>query len=201
MAAQATVGNPDLYVHSLHGYFILAGNPAIPILFEVERVRDGRSFATRMVRALQQMSDERTFNSQMGAQSLQLFVGGATHSASAGHESGGGADSVAPRVRRRHIFADDGKDELGGGRGGRGGGDDEDDDDDEEMGEADDEDVGGPGRPRFLVWIGIPVSHARQVVHLYAGAEFASVERRDRVSHDVAGLALDGHRAQFRFQA
>ena len=54
MAAQATVGNPDLNVHSLHGYFILAGNPAIPILFEVERVRDGRSFATRMVRALQE---------------------------------------------------------------------------------------------------------------------------------------------------
>jgi acyl-CoA thioesterase-2 len=54
MAAQATVADqPGLFVHSLHGYFILAGNPAIPILFEVERVRDGRSFATRMVRALQ----------------------------------------------------------------------------------------------------------------------------------------------------
>ena len=53
MAAQKTVLSPDLFVHSLHGYFILAGDPTIPILFEVERVRDGRSFATRMVRALQ----------------------------------------------------------------------------------------------------------------------------------------------------
>ena len=54
MAAQATVDNPLLNVHSLHGYFILAGNPAIPILYEVERVRDGRSFSTRTVRAVQE---------------------------------------------------------------------------------------------------------------------------------------------------
>ena len=53
MAAQATLPNADLSVHSLHGYFILAGNPAIPILYDVERVRDGASFATRMVKALQ----------------------------------------------------------------------------------------------------------------------------------------------------
>ena len=56
MAAHATLSpaSPDLHVHSLHGYFILAGNPAIPILFEVERVRDGRSFATRTVKAIQE---------------------------------------------------------------------------------------------------------------------------------------------------
>lgn len=53
MAAQATVSNPDLHVHSLHGYFILAGDPRIPILYEVERVRDGKSMSTRMVKALQ----------------------------------------------------------------------------------------------------------------------------------------------------
>ncbi len=39
--------------HSLHAYFILPGDPAEPILFEVERVRDGRSFATRRVLAKQ----------------------------------------------------------------------------------------------------------------------------------------------------
>ena len=49
MAAQATVPDAALFVHSLHGFFILAGNPAIPILYDVERVRDGASFATRMV--------------------------------------------------------------------------------------------------------------------------------------------------------
>jgi len=53
MAAQETIDNPHLHVHSLHGYFILAGDPRIPILFEVDRVRDGKSMATRMVKAVQ----------------------------------------------------------------------------------------------------------------------------------------------------
>jgi len=39
--------------HSLHAYFLLGGDPAEPILFEVERVRDGRSFSTRQVKASQ----------------------------------------------------------------------------------------------------------------------------------------------------
>ena len=53
MAAQSTIENKNLHVHSLHGYFILAGDPSIPILYEVDRVRDGKSMATRMVKALQ----------------------------------------------------------------------------------------------------------------------------------------------------
>ncbi|MDB5597751.1 MAG: acyl-CoA thioesterase [Hyphomicrobiales bacterium] len=39
--------------HSLHCYFLLAGDPSVPIVYEVERVRDGRSFATRRCTALQ----------------------------------------------------------------------------------------------------------------------------------------------------
>lgn len=39
--------------HSLHGYFIRPGDPAVPILYEVEALRDGRSFATRRVTAIQ----------------------------------------------------------------------------------------------------------------------------------------------------
>ena len=39
--------------HSLHAYFLLGGDPAEPILFEVERIRDGRSFSTRRVSARQ----------------------------------------------------------------------------------------------------------------------------------------------------
>jgi acyl-CoA thioesterase II len=39
--------------HSLHAYFLLAGDPLSPILFEVERIRDGRSFTTRRVVAKQ----------------------------------------------------------------------------------------------------------------------------------------------------
>ena len=39
--------------HSLHGYFMRPGDPKIPIIYEVERIRDGRSFATRRVVAIQ----------------------------------------------------------------------------------------------------------------------------------------------------
>jgi acyl-CoA thioesterase-2 len=39
--------------HSLHCYFILPGDPSIPILYEVERVRDGASFSTRRCIAVQ----------------------------------------------------------------------------------------------------------------------------------------------------
>jgi acyl-CoA thioesterase-2 len=50
-AAARTV--PERSPHSLHAYFLLGGDPAEPILFEVERVRDGRSFSTRRVTARQ----------------------------------------------------------------------------------------------------------------------------------------------------
>ena len=40
-------------VHSLHSYFLRPGDPAIPILYEVDRIRDGRSFSTRRVVAIQ----------------------------------------------------------------------------------------------------------------------------------------------------
>jgi acyl-CoA thioesterase II len=43
----------DREVHSLHAYFIRAGDPSIPIVYETERVRDGRSFTTRRVLAIQ----------------------------------------------------------------------------------------------------------------------------------------------------
>ncbi|MGH3589223.1 MAG: acyl-CoA thioesterase, partial [Pseudonocardia sp.] len=40
-------------VHSLHAYFIRGGDPSIPIVYEVDRIRDGRSFTTRRVVAIQ----------------------------------------------------------------------------------------------------------------------------------------------------
>ena len=40
-------------VHSLHGYFIRPGDPAVPIVYQVERLRDGGSFTTRHVTAIQ----------------------------------------------------------------------------------------------------------------------------------------------------
>ncbi len=39
--------------HSLHGYFMLAGDPKTPIIYHVDRIRDGRSFTTRRVVAVQ----------------------------------------------------------------------------------------------------------------------------------------------------
>src|SRR5215468_9461196 len=39
--------------HSLHGYFMLAGDPKVPIIYNVDRIRDGRSFTTRRVTAIQ----------------------------------------------------------------------------------------------------------------------------------------------------
>lgn len=44
---------PEMGVHSLHSYFLLPGDPSLPIVYDVERIRDGRSFATRRVAARQ----------------------------------------------------------------------------------------------------------------------------------------------------
>jgi acyl-CoA thioesterase II len=52
MAATRTV-DPTRRVHSLHAYFLRAGDPTAPIDFEVERLRDGRSFSARRTQAIQ----------------------------------------------------------------------------------------------------------------------------------------------------
>jgi len=51
VAATRTVeGRPP---HSLHGYFMRPGDPRVPIIYEVDRIRDGKSFTTRRVVAVQ----------------------------------------------------------------------------------------------------------------------------------------------------
>jgi acyl-CoA thioesterase-2 len=52
VAAGRTVPD-DRLVHSLHAYFIRPGDPTVPIIYTVDRVRDGRSFSTRRVTAIQ----------------------------------------------------------------------------------------------------------------------------------------------------
>ena len=52
VAAGRTV-DADRTCHSLHAYFILPGDAAAPILYHVERLRDGGSFATRRVTGIQ----------------------------------------------------------------------------------------------------------------------------------------------------
>ena len=58
VAAQALVAGartvePPLGVHSLHSYFLRPGDTAVPIVYDVERIRDGRSFSTRRITARQ----------------------------------------------------------------------------------------------------------------------------------------------------
>src|SRR6202140_2117003 len=56
VAAGRTVADDDggpRPVHSLHAYFLRPGDTSVPILYEVDRIRDGRSFTTRRVVAVQ----------------------------------------------------------------------------------------------------------------------------------------------------
>jgi acyl-CoA thioesterase II len=57
VVAQALVASArtvaDRAPHSLHGYFLLPGDPAVPIIYEVDRIRDGKSFTTRRCNAIQ----------------------------------------------------------------------------------------------------------------------------------------------------
>lgn len=52
MAASKTVP-PGLYLHSMHSYFLRAGDPTLPTIYRVLRTRDGQSFSSRTVSAVQ----------------------------------------------------------------------------------------------------------------------------------------------------
>jgi acyl-CoA thioesterase II len=72
VAAYRTVENRTC--HSLHAYFIRPGDPSVPILYEVDRARDGKSFTTRRVVAIQH--GEQILNL---AASFQIPESGFTH--------------------------------------------------------------------------------------------------------------------------
>lgn len=78
VAAQALVAAArtvkDRAAHSLHGYFILPGDLDLPIIYEVDRIRDGRSFTTRRVVAIQK--GRAIFNLSA---SFQIEEGGVDH--------------------------------------------------------------------------------------------------------------------------
>jgi acyl-CoA thioesterase-2 len=92
VAAGRTVPN-DRHVHSLHSYFVRAGDPTIPIVYEVDRVRDGRSFSTRRVIAVQH--GETVFSLSA---SFQLAQDGFDHQSSMPDVPP--PDSLAPLVNR-----------------------------------------------------------------------------------------------------
>ena len=58
VAATRTIDNRP--VHSMHGYFLRPGNIELPVVYSVDRLRDGRSFSTRRVQAFQ--NDEPIFS-------------------------------------------------------------------------------------------------------------------------------------------
>lgn len=60
--------------HSLHGYFLRPGDPSLPIVYDVDRIRDGKSFTTRRVVAIQK--GEAIFNMST---SFQVIEEGLTH--------------------------------------------------------------------------------------------------------------------------
>jgi acyl-CoA thioesterase-2 len=73
VAASRTV-EEDRHAHSLHGYFLRPGDTRIPILYTVDRIRDGKSFTTRRVVAIQR--GRAIFNMSI---SFQVDEGGLSH--------------------------------------------------------------------------------------------------------------------------
>ncbi len=92
VAAGRTVPH-DRHVHSLHAYFIRAGDPRVPIVYVVDRVRDGRSFATRRVTAVQHGKAIFTLSA-----SFQLAQSGIEHTT--GMPDVPGPDELAPFAAR-----------------------------------------------------------------------------------------------------
>ncbi|MGH3303282.1 MAG: acyl-CoA thioesterase [Streptosporangiaceae bacterium] len=93
----------DRPVHSLHAYFIRPGDTAVPLVYTVERLRDGRSFTTRRVTAIQHGKAIFTLSA-----SFQRPERGFEHSAAMPEVPGPEeVETVADRLRRLHVPAGD----------------------------------------------------------------------------------------------
>lgn len=90
LAANATV-ETSLIAHSMHAYFLRAGDPESPIEFEVDPIRNGRSFSTRRVVARQH--NRAIFNTSI---SYQVKEEGLSHSEPMPDITPPAADSTAP---------------------------------------------------------------------------------------------------------
>src|SRR5215471_8086669 len=69
LSAAAQTVPKDRPVHSLHAYFLLRGDASKPIVYDVDRIRDGSSFTTRRVRAVQ--SGQPIFNLAASFQKME----------------------------------------------------------------------------------------------------------------------------------
>jgi acyl-CoA thioesterase-2 len=90
-------------VHSLHAYFIRPGDTAVPLVYTVERLRDGRSFTTRRVTAIQHGKAIFTLSA-----SFQSHESGFEHSAAMPVvPRPDEIETAADRLRRLHLPVDD----------------------------------------------------------------------------------------------
>ena len=83
----------DRPVHSLHAYFIRPGDPAVPLVYIVDRTRDGRSFTTRRVSVIQHGNTIFTLSA-----SFQLPEPGIEHAAAMPEVAP--PDSITPTIER-----------------------------------------------------------------------------------------------------
>ncbi len=74
VAASKTVG--DRHLHSIHAYFLRRGDPKRPILFDVDRIRDGRSFTTRRVVGIQHGRAIFNMSSSFQVEGIQMLPRG-----------------------------------------------------------------------------------------------------------------------------
>ena len=65
LAAEASV--EDITPHSMHAYFLRPGDFNRPVIYEVERIRDGRSFVTRRVARAWQSEDVRAMRQRVAS--------------------------------------------------------------------------------------------------------------------------------------
>ena len=96
LVAAARTVDESRPVHSLHAYFLRPGDPSRPILYEVDRLRDGRSFTTRRVVAIQH--GEAIFNLQA---SFHGYEPGPDHQLTMPH--GHARPGVAARLERAAV--------------------------------------------------------------------------------------------------
>jgi acyl-CoA thioesterase-2 len=104
VAAGRTVPE-DRSVHSLHSYFIRPGDPAVPIVYTTERVRDGGSFTTRRVVAVQHGKPIFFLSASFQADEEGLDHQGTMPTVPGPDELPTMAEQMKPNVERMGVFA------------------------------------------------------------------------------------------------
>jgi acyl-CoA thioesterase-2 len=102
LVAAARTVDDTFGIHSLHSYFLRPGDPNVPILYEVDRIRDGRSFVTRRVVAIQH--GKAIFNL---AASFHVAEEGFDHQADAGLDAVPGPDDLPDFNERMAPYISD----------------------------------------------------------------------------------------------